>query len=331
MDSNMKAALAGAAVTGVISLGLLFVQNGMVSKEAVERLSDYFDVVDDSMSYESALQAIYSDAQSIKEEYVQLQDIVSEQEKLINALNSQLIALSSSEETVADAKRYAELGEYDSALRLLRSVNDRSDEMDVLLSEYTEKYISQVVERANALKAAGELDDALELVVSTLDILPGNQTLSSLQQDIEDSYPLNMVDVVPAYETDGNPYREYSLLKGTESFKMGGVKYYNGMTFNADYNVFNDKCWAIYNLSGEYSSLEFTIGHVDGTDTGNANALQIIFDGVLSQEVDVSPDMFPKQVAIDVTGVQQLKFQLPSSGGDNPLYGLGNPVLRKAQ
>ena len=87
------------------------------------------------------------------------------------------------------------------------------------------------------------------------------------------------------------------------------------MTFNADYNVFDDVSWAIYNLEEKYTSLEFTVCHVDGTYNGDATSLQIFYDGNLSQEIPLKPDMSPKKVTIDLTGVNQLKLQVPASGG----------------
>src|SRR5699024_7896753 len=114
------------------------------------------------------------------------------------------------------------------------------------------------------------IDDALE-------ILPESSILTNKKETIQMSLPQNMIEVVPAYQSGGNPYTEYcsSDSGGTQNFSMGGVKYSNGMTFNADYNVFEDVSWAIYNLQGQYTSLEFTVCHVDGTDNGDDTVLQI--------------------------------------------------------
>lgn len=146
---------------------------------------------------------------------------------------------------------------------------------------------------------------------------------------IENNNPKNMTDVVPAYQSGGNPYKEYSAQKSgsAEYFTMAGKKYTNGMTFNGDYNIFNDVSWALFNLEGKYKSLEFTVGHVDGSYLGDANTLQIFCDGVLKKEIPLSPDMYPEVVSFDVTGVSQLKLQILDSGGDNPLYGVGNPMI----
>lgn len=139
-----------------------------------------------------------------------------------------------------------------------------------------------------------------------------------------------LTDVFPAYQSGGNPYTEYSAINSGYSsyFTMGGEKYYNGMTFDADVNVFADLCWAVYYLNSEYKKLEFTVCHVDGTDVGEKNALQVFYDGVLKEEIELAPDMAPKHVSLDITGVGQLKFQVKPSGTEHPLYGVGNPVLK---
>ncbi len=126
--------------------------------------------------------------------------------------------------------------------------------------------------------------------------------------------------ISPAYQTGGNAYKEYSSYKsgGTESFSMAGIKYTDGMTFNADINVINDVSWAIYNLNSSYKTLAFTVGHVDNTYNGDSTVMQIFYDGKLEKEVELSPDMYPEKVSLNVNGVNQLKIQVLSSGSDNP-------------
>lgn len=145
----------------------------------------------------------------------------------------------------------------------------------------------------------------------------------------EDGNPQNMTDIVPAYQSGGNPYKEYSAQKSgsTEHFMMAGKKYTNGMTFSGDYNIFDDVSWALFNLEGKYKSLKFTVGHVDGSDIGDPNTLQIFYDGVLNREIPLSPDMYPEVVELNVSGVSQLKLQILASGADSPLYGMGNPMI----
>lgn len=231
---------------------------------------------------------------------------------------------------IQDAINLGNNSDFVQALSILNSVENKTSEIEVLISDYTQKYESYISEQVNTLKSDQQLDEASELLKEALTIVPNSQVLKDKQEEIKNSYPQNMLDVASAYQSGGNKYKEYISSKSgaTDSFNMGGVKYTNGMTFNADYNVFDDVSWAIYNLDGKYNNLEFIVCHVDGTYNGDETCLQIFYDGNLKEEIPLSPDMSPHQVSLDVSGVVQLKMQVPASGGDNPEYGVGNPTIK---
>ncbi len=107
---------------------------------------------------------------------------------------------------------------------------------------------------------------------------------------------------------------------------MGGIKYTNGMTFCSDNS--NSITWAVYNLENKYNSLEFTLGHVDASGIGEETYLEIYYDGQLKEEISVTPDMLPKPIFLNISGVLQLKMQIRASGYLYPLYGLGNPIIK---
>jgi len=142
-----------------------------------------------------------------------------------------------------------------------------------------------------------------------------------------------MTDICPAYETNDKwNYKEYSAINsgGSESFNISGVKYLNGFTLNAN-------TWSVYNLNGQYTYFEATLGHVDGTNTGKAyNAspvIRIYCDGVLRQELPVSDDMYATKVTLNLVGVNQLKI-IPANAERVDYtyfygyYGFGDPILR---
>ncbi|GHV43168.1 hypothetical protein FACS189490_13190 [Clostridia bacterium] len=154
-----------------------------------------------------------------------------------------------------------------------------------------------------------------------------------------------MTDICPAYETGSEGlYTEYSAIAsgGASSFAMTGVKYLNGMTFRST-GHFPEKDWAVYNLNGQYAAISAVLAHVDGTDVhvhgggqdifGNpvgGDKLQVFADGKLVGEYELTTDMSPKNIPLDVKGVNQLKLVWNTgdwSGGTN-VYGFGNPVLR---
>ena len=139
-----------------------------------------------------------------------------------------------------------------------------------------------------------------------------------------------MTDILPAYQVRSKgAYHEFSNLNsgGIDSFKMGGVKYLNGITIGG-YD--SQQEWAVYNLNGQYTSFNGVICHVDDTATVELAAkpptLQIILDGVLKTEYDLSSDMAPQDISVDVTGALQMKLILTNHNG--AWYGVGNPILK---
>jgi tetratricopeptide (TPR) repeat protein/TM2 domain-containing membrane protein YozV len=152
-----------------------------------------------------------------------------------------------------------------------------------------------------------------------LSIDANNETATVPIPKAQDGY---IPDVLPAYQKAGN-YHEYSLKSsgGTDSFYMGGIRYTDGITMSSS----NDPVWGVYNLASQYSSLEFVLSHIDKTNNNNGN-LQIFYDGVLHDEFPLTSDMSPRMIALDVTGVSQLKISFMINGYDT-FYGCGNPIL----
>jgi hypothetical protein len=142
-----------------------------------------------------------------------------------------------------------------------------------------------------------------------------------------------LVDAAPAYQSTGSSYKdfykEYSAKNGsTESFAVSGVKYVNGCVWK-DWG-FYEYGWSLYNLNGAYHTLSGMIGHLDGTSMGTGT-LYIYCDGVLTKTVEVSGDMIPQAINLDVSGVLQLKILL-KAGNNNDImkyvgYALINPVI----
>ena len=207
----------------------------------------------------------------------------------------------------------------------------KSADLQNKADEYSDSYVSSVIAEADILISNGEAVRALDLLNNATQVVPNN---IYIEAKIESLTPRCLTEAVPAYQSGGGAYKEYSSVKSsnTEHFSMAGVKYYDGMTFSTSYSSISDTVtWAVYNLNEEYSKLEFTVCHVDGTGIRHRDtALQVIYDGIVVEEIALSPDMAPKAISLDVSGVTQLKLQVGVSAGDHPLYGLGNPMLFSA-
>ena len=107
-----------------------------------------------------------------------------------------------------------------------------------------------------------------------------------------------LLDVCPPYETDG--YSEY-LPQSGKSFQMAGTKYSNGFTLR------HQDGYALFNLNSKYSTIEFTIGHVDDTDMSEQEICFYV-DGKLVKEISVDAEALPKRISIPVNYGLQLKI-----------------------
>jgi hypothetical protein len=146
-----------------------------------------------------------------------------------------------------------------------------------------------------------------------------------------------MTDVVPAYDFDYYRYFEFSSINGSTndrvwtnsvrnliSFSMAGTKYYNGCVWNPFNGV---TPFSIYNLNGEYSRIMGTLAHIDKSGMNDATLL-VYYDGVLNQSIELTSDMLPQAIELDVRGVLQLKIEIvPERNGDFA-YGFGNPTIQ---
>lgn len=140
---------------------------------------------------------------------------------------------------------------------------------------------------------------AKRVVENALTVLPNNAELKALKNDVEDSTPTYLLDVCMPYESNG-----FSKFVNGETIAMGGKTYTNGFTLGGD--NYSDE-YAIFNIDGQYKSLNFLIGHKDGTDMSTAT-IKIYCDGVLKEEFNVKGEALPQKVTVEITGVSQIKI-----------------------
>lgn len=314
----VKVSIITAIITGIITTTISAVVTAYIQgDQIVGEIARRFDFVDEKGSLNDALESLYAELDARED---QIQKLQSED---------------AGQRAIALAQDKWNAGEYAEALSILSEAADESSEAYALYVDYASQYANIVLSEVDELTSEKDFDGASSLLDEAIDAIGDSERISELEerrQEVEDERPVDMLDVVAAYQFGGNTYTEYSSKKsGTaDSFSMGGVKYTDGMTFSADINVFNEVSWAIYNLSGNYRDLEFVVSHVDGTDNGDPTTLQVFYDGELKEEIALAPDMLPKTVTLDLTDVGQLKLQVPASGAADPLYGIGNPKITPA-
>lgn len=122
-----------------------------------------------------------------------------------------------------------------------------------------------------------------------------------------------LLDVCPPYQTFG--------CETPDVIQMAGQKYTNGMTWRlAAFNV--PTSYALFNLNGQYNTLEFDLGHVDGSHMYGAS-LSIYLDGKLAISEELDPYKMPEHLSIPLNGALQMKIEMTVKVAGNT-YGFGN-------
>lgn len=104
----------------------------------------------------------------------------------------------------------------------------------------------------------------------------------------------------------------YFAREGTVT--MGGNNYTNGLSLDSNTNAY-------YNLNGLYSSISGVYGTKDGTGDDYECALNFYGDGRLLKSFTVKGGQLPKNFAVDVSGVAQLKIEAETNWGGKTCLG----------
>ncbi len=124
-----------------------------------------------------------------------------------------------------------------------------------------------------------------------------------------------LVNVLEPYESSG-----YST---PATFKIAGKDYSNGFTFG------NHDGYAIYNLDGKYNSLEFDVGHIDGSKMTEQKC-NIYLDGKITQTYEFHSEDMIKHIVVPLNHALQLKITTETGyggGGQYASYGYANAKL----
>lgn len=107
----------------------------------------------------------------------------------------------------------------------------------------------------------------------------------------------------------GQQLQAYQNVHATEeTVTMGGQKYVNGLSFYYNGNAF-------YNLNGMYTSISGVYGMKDGTGEDYEATLSFYGDGRLLETLNVRGGVLPRNFAINVSGVAQLKIETTDASG----------------
>lgn len=131
-----------------------------------------------------------------------------------------------------------------------------------------------------------------------------------------------LVDICPPYEV--LPYS--SRFVASNSFKMGGKTYAHGFTLYGETG--EDNTYALFNLNGQYSTLEFDLGHVDDTRMYDG-AFNIYLDGKYSQTIEIGCEDMVTHFTVPLKNALQLKISTnhPDCYIWGVTYGFANATL----
>lgn len=117
-----------------------------------------------------------------------------------------------------------------------------------------------------------------------------------------------LVNVCPPYEK--------SCYETPSSFAMAGKTYTNGFTLQY-------RGSALFNLNGKYQTLEFDLGHVDGSQMDDLT-VTIYLDGSVSKVIEAKAEDLPRHITIPLNGALQMKIELSEYWAK---YGFANAIL----
>lgn len=299
MSKELKVGLTIAIVEAILALTvgyiLFLVQADSIEKKTVQTLAGYFDAVDEDMSYDQVMKFLYEDMQKKNLEIIQLGQEKEELKQELADLNKQLSEDNANQSIIVSAQTYAEASEYLNALALLQSATNKTPYIEVLIKEYEGKYELQTAAKADTLIRTERYDEANDLLNNALKIIPESTMLTKYIDKIPGE-PQYLMEVCPPYQkSDSQYYREPT------TFKMAGKSYTNGFSMQ-------DHSFALFNLDGQYSSLNFMLGHIDET-TMIDGVFNIYLDGRLFKRIEIGCDDIPEPYSIPLKDVIQMKIE----------------------
>lgn len=299
MNIQMKSALIGAIIPTVGAFVIFFLGNffteSKLERDTVQVLSEKFDSVEKSMSYEEALQAIYEENENIKIQLNELTAEISEKQLQVDVQKTQ----EEIDRIIKTATGYWDDSNFIQSLTLLKNSKSIMPEIESLYKQYSDEYCLKLLGQADTLISDMKYEEAIELINNSLTIVYDDSVLMRKVNDIQNSKPQNFINSIKPYEKYG-----YTEKIGGDFMQMGGDKYYNGFQLGEAYET----SYAIFNLNAKYSKITCTIGHVDGS--GEADKTLIIFgDDKIIETIDIGFQDLPKEFSINVEEVKQLKFE----------------------
>lgn len=343
MSDTIKGSIIGALITVVGSILVFVLGNFSTQDSIVEALSVRFDSVDESMSYEQALQVVYEEVEQLKADKTTLEKSLNESNANYSSLQSENDKLQSEIESlkntdkrieqIALAESYASSGNYEIAIPILNEITEKTEDVNALLKEYTTNYEASIISSAESLANNGNYDEATALINEALKIVPASSALLDKKNTIKPKY---LVDTIECYKAEN-----LWILDSREYMKMSGKSYKHAIftqqsdvvasMFNSSYSAN-----AFYNLDGKYTQLSGIVGHIDfsGSGTIGENDGRQVYDAEITIwgddkeicTISLSANDTATSFNESIEGVNILEFRVKCSG--NSKVGIAEIQIR---
>lgn len=292
-------AVVEAILAFVVGYALYFVQADSLEQKAVETLAEYFDEIDEDMSYEQVMKFLYEDSHKKDEIIATLNHQNEELAEELTSLKEGITSDEATKEVINSAQTYANSSDYVMALAVLNSVTNKNDQMKVMIDDYQKKYEAQIIAEADSLVYQEKYNEATSLIDNALQVLQGSPTLEQKREAVLKSMPQTFMNVLHPYEVRG-----YSEKISGQFMEMGGTRYFNGFQLGTSWET----SYAIFNLNAQYTQITGIIGHVDGSGEMD-KTVNVFADGVLIATIDIGYQNLPQEFSFNIVGTRQLKFE----------------------
>ena len=121
------------------------------------------------------------------------------------------------------------------------------------------------------------------------------------------------------------PYESYEFHTPT-TFTMAGKMYSNGFILACNPYWTEGEGYALFNLNGAYSTLEFDFGHEDGTDLEDGGNYYFYLDGKLVKTITPHPEDMVKHYKISLNNALQMKIVCDLH--NSARYGFANAAIQ---
>lgn len=201
---------------------------------------------------------------------------------------------------LVEAEGKVDSGDYPGAITSIRNglVNTPDHaKLTARLTTYCTAYEEEIIVKSEALLAQRDFDGAIDWIVIGLETLPESEALLAQGDKIWNAMPKSFVDVFDPYQSEN-----YEECANGRTFFMSGEERTNGL-------IWDSGGYAFFNLDGQYGTLSFDVGHIDGTGMADCT-FKIYADGELVMSKTVAPDSFPEHIEVNISNVRQLRIEV---------------------